>query len=1412
MSSPQEASKNPFTPLQEHEADNAMEVQQASPANTAQVLTEDTRMPQTEPASSMEGVEGAGLGPIERKRVAESQLPLRPKPRGSLAEVVRMEKAAKAKAASQAASAMSVATTTATPSAQGTLPPRQGEAPPAAQDPQQTSFSLSQVPKKASKQMCALSFDKCPTIGGVTVGPNDWVTMVCFNAGRFGDPKIELEVYVRKVPTGKPLRLAETPLKELDTMRLQWIPLVKNVYGKAMVQYIDKFPLPEYTEDIEKRFLHESSVQGNLDQIWVVDTLLNLPMVEEFQDVASWDLLPADLARYLREVTTTALRHPITFFIKPKVLGVVREHVPMLRQRLFGKIGPLSQYYDPESGKLQLDSIENAKTIHDVGNGIFKLRDNVGFVKLDRVRQFYSMEQLRTFVALTPIREAQFAIGRHHYLEKYLPGCFNFKVPEFSWPTKGENLAPDSEVLDRLFFVFVRLPTDEDKQSLPEAGLRVTVEFTTGNPNPVLTEAFLSRGRKHQIGGIIVARPHAEFAATRTDFCILIQPRKEQHVPRIQTELRAIEGLPRAHVKVETVPLVQRKELSAVNTGMISRRPLLIDLRHMWMNGGRSNPRDHGDADPIDLRYGFPRDEEKRKLFDKVANVIISNMNAAQIHALQSLCHVKDHQVAISGPPGTGKTSVIAAAIWLLVFIGVKVVGCAASNKATDRLLNGIITNRHSATATLGVFHILRLEAGSVEKANLSRQMATEENPSVPATVTRLSEAEEDAKFQAAFAECCSEHADDPRMMEEFRNATETFVMNFTQAKEYLERNVKDSDIPYEHTMGGNIRRIMLEDRWQALQDYHDECQTVPEADRPAVPSADQRNRSRPYAEAYDAYMSKGGRLGRQALKDFLMLRAEMEKRVYQSVSIVITTLGNASAEDFHGLGFDPEVFVCDEAGQASLPSFCVPLASFPHLRVVILTGDWLQLTPTLLAKAANEVVENSQVSALEMTAQWEHGVVYLDVQYRMAPSIADFPQRHIYQGRLTTADRAAEDNPIRKIVRDVSLTWGVKKAGGSEYWAIDVPHGVSRVEPFGTSLQNYANVDTIDKLLRQLVYEQGMDANDICIICFYKAQTRLIMQRVVPDDDGKLFREISTADAFQGREAPVVIIDMVSAHPEAQLVAGFPPKGQEDSYHNDTGKDVVYSRLTSFVKDYHRINVALTRAKHGCIVVAQLGLLINEKVTFNRGTINNTLFCMAEDLYKRELVGTSAAIDSHPDAEKERQLREEREKDAKAHFEDNQAMYYFVRRQMLRNRGKIDAKAVEAEEEEKDVPASVDAPAAVDALTTAQIQQAPTPARANQGGQGSARGGQRGGRGGQGSARGRQEGGRGGRGSARGGQGGARGGRGAPRGGYGEGEGRGTRPEKRRPKDPKGQPEGQPTGPPRDPPSDQTGQGGRVG
>ncbi|MFM1771709.1 MAG: hypothetical protein RLZZ71_851 [Bacteroidota bacterium] len=255
--------------------------------------------------------------------------------------------------------------------------------------------------------------------------------------------------------------------------------------------------------------------------------------------------------------------------------------------------------------------------------------------------------------------------------------------------------------------------------------------------------------------------------------------------------------------------------------------------------------------------------------------------------------------------------------------------------------------------------------------------------------------------------------------------------------------------------------------------------------------------------------------------------------RLIDQADVICTTLVGSANEMLRDRIFD--VVVIDEAGQALEPSCWIPISKGNKL---VLAGDHLQLPPTIFSNEAAQ--RGLAISLMERAASVEKGVHFLNVQYRMNEKIAAFSNKHFYEGKLTAdisvAHRMLEGdlNPIQFI--DTAGT-GYNEEAGAE----------------GNSRMNKGEAELAMKMY-SLLKEQTQHFFSCALISPYRAQIELL-ERVFKEEEVT----INTVDSFQGQEADVVIISLVRSNDENEI---------------------------GFLKDYRRMNVALTRARKKLIVI----------------------------------------------------------------------------------------------------------------------------------------------------------------------------------------------------------------------------------
>ena len=253
-------------------------------------------------------------------------------------------------------------------------------------------------------------------------------------------------------------------------------------------------------------------------------------------------------------------------------------------------------------------------------------------------------------------------------------------------------------------------------------------------------------------------------------------------------------------------------------------------------------------------------------------------------------------------------------------------------------------------------------------------------------------------------------------------------------------------------------------------------------------------------------------------------LQAYNEEKLYSDAQVILgTPVGLYDARINH-LKF--QTLVIDEAGQCIEPlAWCI----FPLAQKYVLAGDHLQLPPTVLSNDAARLGFN--VSVLEKAIATIPDVFLLDTQYRMRAVIAGFSSGYFYDGLLKTA--AHLQNTGAHITFIDTAGSGYNEERGSD----------------GTSLQNEGEIQIVLKLMET----ENLDPQQTAFISPYAGQVALAKERLPKD------MRISTIDSFQGQEKQIIILSLVRSNDDNEI---------------------------GFLKDYRRMNVAITRAKEQLFVI----------------------------------------------------------------------------------------------------------------------------------------------------------------------------------------------------------------------------------
>jgi len=319
----------------------------------------------------------------------------------------------------------------------------------------------------------------------------------------------------------------------------------------------------------------------------------------------------------------------------------------------------------------------------------------------------------------------------------------------------------------------------------------------------------------------------------------------------------------------------------------------------------------------------------------------------------------------------------------------------------------------------------------------------------------------------------------------------------------------------------------------------------------------------------------------------------EVDRRVLQSADVIgITTTGLAKRISvLRHIG--AKVVLCEEAGEvleAHILSALIP--SVQHL---IQIGDHQQLRPQI--NDHNLSVESHQGkhyqldrSQFERLSTGEYGkrpfpLAQLNVQRRMRPEIASLIRRTLYE-RLT-------DHPNTLNLPDVV---GLRK---NVFW-LDHQHREdgSSSESNNKSKSNAWEVAMTHALVRHIV-RQGVYSNkDIAVLTPYVGQLQKLRAAMREDFEVVLSDRDEEKLALEGLVAQVLPTFSEPSRADGQLLqkkamTELLRVATVDNFQGEEAKVVVISLVRSnadqkvgFLKTTNRINVLLSRARHGMYLI----------------------------------------------------------------------------------------------------------------------------------------------------------------------------------------------------------------------------------
>ncbi|XP_042401079.1 DNA replication ATP-dependent helicase/nuclease JHS1 [Zingiber officinale] len=282
------------------------------------------------------------------------------------------------------------------------------------------------------------------------------------------------------------------------------------------------------------------------------------------------------------------------------------------------------------------------------------------------------------------------------------------------------------------------------------------------------------------------------------------------------------------------------------------------------------------------------------------------------------------------------------------------------------------------------------------------------------------------------------------------------------------------------------------------------------------------------------------------------------------------------------------DICIIDEAGQTTLPISLGPLMLASRF---VLVGDHYQLPPLVQSVEARE--NGMSVSLFcRLSETHPQAISALQCQYRMCAGIMELSNALIYGNRLRCGSSEVADAKLKLSCSKPVTLWLQEILNANKpviFASTDMLPANEERE--NTTVVNYTEAYIVAEITKELI-KRGIAGDDIGIISPYNSQVNIIRQIL----DASI--EVQTIDKYQGRDKDCILLSFVRSL-------------------KNSG-----SCISSLLGEWHRINVAITRAKKKLIMVGSrktlskiplLKLLI-EKVSEQDGIVhlsNNDIPCL---------------------------------------------------------------------------------------------------------------------------------------------------------------------------------------------------------
>lgn len=304
------------------------------------------------------------------------------------------------------------------------------------------------------------------------------------------------------------------------------------------------------------------------------------------------------------------------------------------------------------------------------------------------------------------------------------------------------------------------------------------------------------------------------------------------------------------------------------------------------------------------------------------------------------------------------------------------------------------------------------------------------------------------------------------------------------------------------------------------------------------------------------------------------IVKQDLEMYLLNNAQVVFATLITCGRKSLIDMG-DVDYLLVDEASQSVEPATLIPMRFNPTK--VLLVGDTKQLPATVISPMLDGSHKNHDSKHYQWSMMWrlieenQQPNLMLTIQYRMHPWICQWPSGQFYNDRLITSPDILPVNTLS----NTGIT--------SQPYVVYQVAGQVESRDGSHSISNPAEANYVLSIIEHI--RRRSSNCSIGVITPYTAQKQLIIHKLQQKRHLLPSVDVNTVDGFQGDERDVIIISFVRTH------------------------------VSQFLKEFRRLNVAITRPKACLIILGSPGL------------VSNDIGALIEDARKRNLLYTEDAL-----------------------------------------------------------------------------------------------------------------------------------------------------------------------------------------